>query len=138
MESESDLSHGPFGVFQWTVKQSLESIRGYGAAESPRNTLRLCSFFRDAHKSFGCSGGTLSDWSSLFIDLEYPTIFPIPDMPYVGGNGIGYVDPYQPFHENMYSASDRVTSESHLLLEILLGLGTFLLQNQGRIRPHIR
>lgn len=67
------------------------------------------------------------------------------DNPYVvsksDGTGVGYVDSYQPFHDNIYSTSAQVTPSPVLNRVIIifgLGLGTLLLHNQPRIRRHIR
>lgn len=70
---------------------------------------------------------------SLFIDLEYPTLFPVHENPYVVSNnevggggmgassgGIGYVESNQPFHDNIYSKSTRVTPAASVLTEIII------------------
>lgn len=62
---------------------------------------------------------------SLFIDLEYPTLFPVHENPYVvsnneAGGGIGYVESNQPFHDNIYSKSARVTPAPSVLTEIVV------------------
>lgn len=87
---------------------------------------------------------------SLFIDLEYPTLYPVHENPYVVGNneggggggagmgasGIGYVESNQPFH----SKSVRVTPTLSVLVQVISGGMSVLvlLQPQLQLRQHIR
>lgn len=120
---------------------------GVGNNKGATEILSLWCTEKAPHKSFMDSilaasggGGTLSHWP-LFIDLEYPTLYPVHENPYVVSNseGGGYVEANQPFHDNIYSGSSRVTpvpvlTENIIISIAIIGIGQALL----RIRQHIR
>lgn len=72
-------------------------------------------FEKAFYKSFiECTPSTLSNYmhfliGPLSIDLEYPTLYPVHENNEItGGNGNG-LGSNQPFHDNIYSKSVRVT-----------------------------